>query len=134
MGLTLQRFPDGIGSFTPRVDSHLLYKRKGGCGCSPRHRGAVRPLRPRCAIFAKLRSVTLATLADSAIGGELVEPRSETTDKLVTISGKYAGTPHARHDALAFRGRSPSVTKRSTHRLVLIVLIHTEVFVKALPV
>ena len=47
MGLTLQRFPDGIGSFTPRVDSHLLYKRKGVYGSGPRHRGAVRPLRPR---------------------------------------------------------------------------------------
>ena len=31
-------------------------KRKGGCGCGPRHRGAVRPLRLRCAIFARLRS------------------------------------------------------------------------------
>ena len=36
--------------------------------------------------------------------------------------GKYAGSPRAWHDALAFRGRSPSVTKSAMHRLVCIVL------------
>ena len=31
---------------------------------------------------------------------------------------------HAWHDALAFRGRSPSVTKSAMHRLLLVVLNH----------
>ena len=38
--------------------------------------------------------------------------------------GKYAGSPRARHDALAFRGRSPRVTKSAMHRLVFVVLNH----------
>ena len=39
--------------------------------------------------------------------------------------GNHTGSPLAWHDALAFRGRSPCVTKSAMHRLVLVVLNHT---------
>ena len=36
--------------------------------------------------------------------------------------GNHTGSPLAWHDALAFRGRSPCVTKSAMHRLVFFVL------------